>query len=38
VFPLWNVLANIAIGRLTKRFALGLVSDAAEREARAAQH
>ncbi len=33
VFPLWNVLANIAIGRLAKRFALGMVSDAAERRA-----
>ena len=27
VFPLWNVLANIAIGRFAPRAALGLVSD-----------
>ena len=33
VFPLWNVLANIAIGRFAKRFALGPVSNAAERQA-----
>ena len=35
VFQLWNVLANIAIGRLAHRFALGLVSDKAERVAAA---
>ena len=35
VFQLWNVLANIAIGRLAHRFALGLVSDKAERAAAA---
>ena len=27
VFPLWNVLANIAIGRIAPRAAFGLVSD-----------
>jgi ribose transport system ATP-binding protein len=31
VFPLWNVLANIAIGRIASRAALGLVSDQKER-------
>ena len=31
VFPLWNVLANIAIGRIAPRAALGLVSDRKER-------
>jgi ribose transport system permease protein/ribose transport system ATP-binding protein len=31
VFPLWNVLANIAIGRIASRAALGLVSDQRER-------
>ena len=31
VFPLWNVLANIAIGRIAPRAALGLVSDRNER-------
>jgi ribose transport system ATP-binding protein len=30
VFPLWNVLANIAIGRIAPRAALGLVSDQKE--------
>ena len=35
VFQLWNVLANIAIGRVAPRFALGLVSDKAERAAAA---
>jgi ribose transport system ATP-binding protein len=33
VFPLWDVLANIALGRLQERSALGLVSDRAERDA-----
>lgn len=31
VFPLWNVLANISIGRIASRTALGLVSDRKER-------
>jgi ribose transport system ATP-binding protein len=31
VFPLWNVLANIAIGRIASRSALGLLSDQKER-------
>ena len=31
VFPLWSVLANISIGRVGPRPALGLVSDSAER-------
>ena len=31
VFPLWTVLANIAIGRLAARPGLGLVSDKTER-------
>jgi ribose transport system ATP-binding protein len=31
VFPLWNVLGNIAIGRIASRAALGLVSDRKER-------
>ena len=31
VFQLWNVLANIAIGRVAARASLGLVSDKAER-------
>jgi ribose transport system ATP-binding protein len=31
VFPLWNVLANIAIGRIASRAALGLLSDQKER-------
>jgi ribose transport system ATP-binding protein len=31
VFPLWNVLANIAIGRIAPRAAIGLVSDQKER-------
>ena len=31
VFQLWNVLANIAIGRVAARPSLGLVSDKAER-------
>ena len=35
VFPLWNVLANIAIGRMAPRAALGLVSDRNERRAAA---
>jgi len=35
VFPLWNVLANIAIGRIAPRAALGLVSDRKERLAAA---
>jgi ribose transport system ATP-binding protein len=35
VFPLWNVLANIAIGRIAPRAALGLVSDRNERLAAA---
>jgi ribose transport system ATP-binding protein len=35
VFPLWNVLANIAIGRIASRAALGLVSDQKERLAAA---
>ena len=35
VFPLWNVLANIAIGRIGPRAALGLVSDRKERLAAA---
>ncbi|HLH50164.1 MAG TPA: ATP-binding cassette domain-containing protein, partial [Roseiarcus sp.] len=30
VFPLWSVLANIAIGRVAKRSALGLVLDGIE--------
>jgi ribose transport system ATP-binding protein len=33
VFPLWSVLANISIGRVGPRPALGLVSDRAERVA-----
>ncbi|HSI41346.1 MAG TPA: ATP-binding cassette domain-containing protein [Xanthobacteraceae bacterium] len=33
VFPLWSVLANIAVGRLQGRAPLGLVSDTAERAA-----
>jgi len=33
VFPLWSVLSNISLGRLQDRSALGLVSDAAERDA-----
>jgi ribose transport system ATP-binding protein len=35
VFPLWNVLANISIGRIASRTALGLVSDRQERLAAA---
>jgi ribose transport system ATP-binding protein len=35
VFPLWNVLANISIGRIASRTALGLVSDRKERLAAA---
>ena len=35
VFQLWNVLANIAIGRVAARPSLGLVSDKAERAAAA---
>ena len=35
VFQLWNVLANIAIGRVAPRPSLGLVSDKAERAAAA---
>lgn len=35
VFPLWNVLSNIAIGRVAPRAALGLVSDRMERLAAA---
>ena len=35
VFPLWTVLANISIGRVGPRPALGLVSDRAERLAAA---
>jgi len=31
VFPLWSVLANVSIGRVGPRSALGLVSDRAER-------
>ena len=31
VFPLWSVLANVSIGRVAPRPALGLVSDGAER-------
>lgn len=33
VFPLWNVLANIAIGRIAMRHAFGLVSGREEAEA-----
>lgn len=33
VFPLWDVLSNISIGRTARRFALDLVSDNAERDA-----
>ncbi|HLX99867.1 MAG TPA: ATP-binding cassette domain-containing protein [Roseiarcus sp.] len=33
VFPLWSVLANVSIGRVGPRPALGLVSDRKEREA-----
>jgi ribose transport system ATP-binding protein len=33
VFPLWSVLANIAIGRVAPRASLGLVSDRDERRA-----
>jgi ribose transport system ATP-binding protein len=33
VFPLWNVLNNIAVGRLNRRSPLGLVSETAERTA-----
>jgi len=32
VFPLWSVLDNIAIGRLVRRFSLGAVSAARERQ------
>jgi ribose transport system permease protein/ribose transport system ATP-binding protein len=33
IFPLWSVLANISIGRIAPRPALGLISDPAERAA-----
>ena len=33
VFPLWDVLGNIALGRFARRPAFGLVSDLAERAA-----
>jgi ribose transport system ATP-binding protein len=35
IFPLWSVLANISIGRIGLRPALGLVSDRSERLAAA---
>jgi ribose transport system ATP-binding protein len=35
IFPLWNVLGNIAIGRIARRAALGFVSEQDERGAAA---